>query len=48
MEIPISQEFINICKEIKARSYSISQWSEIESDDMFQSDSFCGGFDADE
>ena len=24
------------------------QWAEIESDDMFQSASFCGGFDANE
>ncbi|WP_444941995.1 hypothetical protein ACJJI3_07265 [Microbulbifer sp. ZKSA004] len=48
MEVPISQEFVKICKQIKAKPHSISRWSEIESDDMFHSDSFRGGFDADE
>ncbi|WP_444958396.1 hypothetical protein [Microbulbifer sp. ZKSA002] len=48
MEVSISQEFVKICKQIKAKSHSISRWSKIESDDMFHSDSFRGGFDADE
>jgi hypothetical protein len=28
--------------------YSEEQWAEIESSDMFQSEHFCGGYDADE
>ena len=48
MEIPLTKEFESICGEIKSKSYSIDQWAEIESDDMFQAGDFCGGFDADE
>ena len=48
MEIPITNELIKICKEIADKNYSEKQWAEMESDDMFQNNSFCGGFDADE
>ena len=48
MDIPIKDELKSICIEIVDQNYSIHQWSEIESSDMFQSTSFVGGFDADE
>ena len=48
MEIPISQELEVICSQITNKHYSVEQWAEIESCDMFQSTSYCGGFDADE
>jgi hypothetical protein len=46
--IPINSDFKEICKKIVDRELSETQWSEVESDDMFQSDSFEGGFDATE
>ena len=48
MDIPIEPELKNICEEIDAKNLQPAQWSEIESDDMFQSGNFIGGFDADE
>ena len=46
MKIPITEEFKNICREIIAMDHSLSEWAEIRSDDMFQSDHFCGGFES--
>ncbi|MCG8333086.1 MAG: hypothetical protein MJE63_01110 [Proteobacteria bacterium] len=48
MDIKIDEEFFLICKEIIDENKSEDEWSEIESDDMFQSASYCGGYDADE
>lgn len=48
MEIPIEPEFRSICQEINNKKFGLSQWSDIESDDMFQLGNFVGGFDADE
>jgi len=48
MKIPIKPELVEICKEIRDKGFSEYQWAEIESCDMFQSDSFVGGYDADE
>lgn len=48
MQIPTKKELRSICQSIVAEGLSLDQWAEIESDDMFQSASFCGGFDADE
>ena len=48
MEIPLEEELVNICREIEAKNFSNSQWAEIESDDMFQTSQFVGGYDADE
>ena len=39
---------MHICREIEAKGFSNSQWAEIESDDMFQTSQFVGGYDADE
>lgn len=48
MHIPLDKELRSICQSIVAEGLTLKQWAEIESDDMFQSASFCGGFDADE
>jgi hypothetical protein len=48
MEIPTTPEFLELCKQILSESRSTQDWAAIESDDMFQSHSFVGGFDADE
>jgi hypothetical protein len=48
MQIPTNEDLRSICREISDKGFSVEQWAEIESSDMFQSDAFCGGFDADE
>jgi hypothetical protein len=48
MDIPITNDLINICGEIAAKKLTITEWKDIESCDMFQSPDYCGGFDADE
>ncbi|MCP5023327.1 MAG: hypothetical protein GY930_16345 [bacterium] len=47
-EIPIDAELRGICTEILAEGKSVAEWADVESDDLFQTDSFCGGFDATE
>lgn len=41
-------EFRDICSSIVAEQRSLDGWRAVESDDMFQSEHFCGGFDATE
>lgn len=48
MEIPISEELVDICKSIVSEGRSTEEWVEVESDDMFQQGKFVGGFDATE
>ncbi len=48
MLIPITEELQNICKKISDENLSVEEWCSIESDDMFQSESFIGGFDGTE
>ena len=48
MIIKVEKEFIEICKLIIKEAKSIDEWSLYESDDMFQSEHFCGGFDTTE
>ena len=46
MKIPPDPEFVEICREIRADNLTVAEWREVESDDMFQSEHFCGGFEA--
>lgn len=48
MEKAIDDELLEICKEIKKMNYSLNKWKEIESCDMFQTEHYCGGFEADD
>lgn len=48
MEIEITKEFTQICRQIIDEGRNEDDWAKIESDDMFQSENFCGGFDATE
>lgn len=48
MKINVTDEFKTICEDIMRRNMSDDDWAEIESDDMFQTNSYCGGYDADE
>ncbi len=46
MLIPLNEELKNICKQIIEQDKSQGEWAEIESDDLFQTTSFEGGYDA--
>ncbi len=48
MNIPINEELKTICSQIFEKGLTLAQWAEIESDDMFQTKTFEGGFDATE
>lgn len=48
MQIQIDTEFLTLCEEILKENHSLEEWREIESDDMFQSPHYEGGFDATE
>jgi hypothetical protein len=48
MQIPIDEEFLTLCEQILKEGLSLGEWREIESDDMFQSPHYEGGFDATE
>jgi len=47
-QLKVNKEFKQILNRIKEENKSITEWREIESSDMFQSESFNGGFDATE
>lgn len=48
MELKVGDEFKGICKSIVNENKLVNEWAEIESDDMFQTENYCGGFDATE
>ncbi len=48
MVIPINEDLKAICRQIIEQNLSLEQWEGIESDDMFQTSIFEGGFDATE
>jgi len=47
-ELEIDKEFVNICYQIKAENKSEEDWALLESDDMFQSKNYVGGFEESE
>ena len=44
----LEAEFYLICKEIIKENKTLAAWAEIESDDLFQSGNYEGGFDSTE
>jgi hypothetical protein len=44
--ITATLEFKTLCAQIVAEQKTPEQWAEIESDDMFRTPSFAGGFEA--
>ncbi len=48
MKISTNAEIISICREILNEQKTEEEWAGHESDDMFQTDNFACGFDADE
>ena len=43
--IQVTDEFLDVCQEIRDRELSIEEWRLIESSDMFQCLNFSGGFE---
>ena len=48
MKLSIDKELLEIFKDILNRNLTLSEWSKIESSDEFQTENYCGGFDATE
>jgi hypothetical protein len=48
MKLPVTPELESIFRKIVEENKSSDEWVQMESDDMFQSEHFCGGFDATE
>ena len=48
MRIQVGDELRRICGQILSEKLSEAEWAARESDDMFQSDTYVGGFDATE
>ena len=48
MKHAIPEELTLICRDILKENKTEAEWGEVESDDMFQTKNFVGGFDADE
>jgi hypothetical protein len=48
MKLKIDKEFKEICKEILNQNKAPEEWALIESSDMFQTEKYNGGYDADE
>ena len=43
--VKVEPELVQICKDIEAKGWTLEQWAEHDSYDMFQTETFCGGFD---
>ena len=48
MKLVVNEELLEIFKSISKRDLTLTEWREIESDDEFQTENYCGGFDATE
>lgn len=44
-QLRIDHELTGICKEIIEYNKTDSEWNEIESSDLFQTEKYCGGYD---
>ena len=48
MDFQLDDEFRSICQEIVSEDKTEVEWAEVEASDMFQTQKYNGGFDADE
>lgn len=48
MLIQVDRELFTICERILKEGRSLEKWRELESDDMFQTANYSGGFDSTE
>lgn len=46
MEIQVNDELKSICKDILDENKSAEQWKESGVGELYQTDSFCGGYEA--
>ncbi len=44
----LNEDFFKIVTQIVSANKTLDEWSEMESDDMFQAEGYVGGFDATE
>jgi hypothetical protein len=44
----VDEELLQVFRGIAGKAMTHEEWAANESDDMFQTSSYCGGFDADE
>lgn len=47
-QLVVDEEFRGICEAILAQGKSAAEWDRIESDDLFQTEHYTGGYDATE
>lgn len=47
-KLKINSKFLSICEQIQNENLDLEGWCLVESSDQFQTDDFCGGFDATE
>ncbi len=45
-QLTVDEELVEICRRITSEGKTEDEWAEIESCDMFQSEHYCGGYDA--
>ena len=48
MKLLVDKELLGIFRYILNRNLTLSEWKKIESDDEFQTEHYCGGFDSTE
>ena len=48
MRVPVEESLRRIARSIMEENRTVDEWAAVESDDMFQDESYVGGFDADE
>ena len=46
MQVQVTNELIGMLEDIVRENKSDDEWALVESDDMFQSPHYCGGYDA--
>lgn len=46
--LDVDEELVEIAKEIVDQDWSIQDWAAHESGDWFQTENYCGGFEADD
>jgi hypothetical protein len=47
-QLVVDEEFRRVCESILAQGKSAAEWDRIESDDLFQTEHYSGGYDATE
>lgn len=48
VKVQVTSELVELCRQILAENKTVEEWRQFESDDMFQTKNYIGGFDATE